>query len=99
MRNPSSPPVVFAPHEAREDGGELFELDTRHCRHNAFTHSAHPFAVFCPCDRIVPSELGKLCDFSFVKLPLRKKSRLSLCHTTGLDGITRWQSSSSSRTG
>lgn len=40
-------------------------------------HSAHDFSVFSPYDRIVPSEAGKLCDFSFVRLPPTRKSKLS----------------------
>jgi len=76
VRSPRLPPLVWSPHEAKE-AEELFELDVRRCRRNAMAHSAHDFAVFCPYDRIVPAEAGKLCDFSFVKLPAMRKSKLS----------------------
>ena len=80
--SPRPPPLVFAPHEAKE-AEELFELDVWRCRRNALAHSAHDFAVFCPYDSIVRAEPGKLCDFSFVKLPPSRKAKLSLLPYVG----------------
>ena len=73
--SPRPPALVWSPHSAKE-GLELLELDVRRCRRNALAHSAHDFAVFCPLDNIVPAEPGRLCDFSFVRLPKSRASAL-----------------------
>ena len=94
--SPRPSPLVFAPHEAKE-GEELFELDVRRCRRNALAHSAHDFEVFCPYDRIVRAEVGKLSDFSFVKLPPAGRGHCPYRLLSVPGGTTEWLSNSSSR--
>jgi hypothetical protein len=97
VESPRPPPLSFVAHASQEGAGELFELDVRRCRRNALAHSAHDFSVFCPYDRIVPAETGKLCDYSFVKLPPTRKTKLTLLPTWGQAGTIEWRLSSSYR--
>ena len=94
--SPRPSPLGFAPHEAKEDE-ELFELDVRRHRRNALAYSAHDFAVFCRYDRIVRAEVGKLSDFSFVKLPPAGRGHCPCRLMSVPGGTTKWLSNSSSR--
>ena len=74
--SPRHPPLVFEAH-AKEEKGELFEVDVRRCRRNALAKSAHPWPIFSPFDSIREAVPGQLADLSYVVLPRTKKSRLN----------------------
>ena len=71
VQSPRPPPLAWRPNEP-DEAGELFELDVRRCRRNALAHSAHPFSIFCPLDRIQEAVPGELGDFNFIALPGRR---------------------------
>jgi 23S rRNA maturation mini-RNase III len=78
VKSPRPPALAFNPHKAEEDK-ELLELDVIRCRRNALVHSFHPFACFSPLDNIKQglNKPGELSDFSYVRLPPNRRSRLS----------------------
>ena len=77
VKSPRPPALVMWCHEWGKEEDTL-ELDVRRCRRNALAMSAHHFSVFSPLDSIVPAQEGALADFSFVKIPVGKKTTLSI---------------------
>ena len=70
------PPLVFEAH-AKEETGELFEIDVRRCRRNALAKGSHPWPIFSPFDSICQAVPGQLADLSYVVLKRTKKSKLN----------------------
>ncbi len=82
VATPRPPPLVWNPREFKDDESS-FEIDVRRCRRNAMAFSAHDFPIFSPFDNVKPSVDGVLCDFTFVKLKVGRRSTVTLLPYVG----------------
>ena len=71
--SPRLPPLVFQL-QKWDDQRPCQGIDVCCCRKNGLANARFPLPVFCPLDRIVPTEEGQLADLMWVDLPCDRRN-------------------------